>query len=69
MALSIGASADRVLRVHVFAKYLSCSSRTVRRLIQNHEIDAVRIGRRAWGIRFSELNRIRRGKGGRYVGD
>ena len=55
---------DRVLRVHTAAKLLGYSERTIRRLIQNHEIPAFRIGRRPWGIRFSDLmkNQLQRGR-------
>jgi predicted DNA-binding transcriptional regulator AlpA len=31
---------DRLLRVHTAARMLGCSSRTVRRRIQNHELPA-----------------------------
>lgn len=48
---------NRLLRVHNAARILRCSTRTVRRRIENHEIPATRIGRRAWGIRFSDLSR------------
>ena len=48
---------DRILRVHTAARQLGCSTRTVRRHVQQHKIPAVRIGRRAWGIRASDLNR------------
>jgi excisionase family DNA binding protein len=48
-------TADRMLRVHTLARLLGCSSRTVRRRIQNDEIPAIRIGRRAWGVRASDL--------------
>jgi excisionase family DNA binding protein len=46
---------DRLLRVHVLARILGCSCRTVRRKIETHVIPAVRIGRRAWGVPLSAV--------------
>jgi hypothetical protein len=60
-------NADRIVRVHTIAKLLGCSPRTVRRRIQNHVELAIRIGRRAWGVRASNLNRLARNVGGGYV--
>jgi|HubBroStandDraft_6_1064221.scaffolds.fasta_scaffold841821_2 excisionase family DNA binding protein len=60
---------NKILRVHTVARLLGCSRRTIRRRIQQHQIPAFRIGRRAWGIRISELNQVREDGGGSYVGD
>jgi excisionase family DNA binding protein len=46
---------SKVVRVHVAARMLGCSPRTIRRLIQHQEIPAMRLGRRAWGIRACDL--------------
>jgi excisionase family DNA binding protein len=62
-------SANRMLRVHTLARLLGCSTRTIRRRIQNEEIPAVRIGRRAWGVRASDLGRPPGNPGGGHVGD
>jgi len=60
---------DRVLRVHTAAKLSGYSERTIRRRIQNREIPATRIGRRAWGIRLSDLSRDHEQDGGSNVGN
>jgi excisionase family DNA binding protein len=60
---------DRILRVQTVAKLSGYSERTIRRRIQNHEIPASRIGRRAWGVRFSDLNRDHDKDGGDHVGN
>jgi excisionase family DNA binding protein len=62
-------SVDRILRVHIVAKLLGCSGRTVRRHIQNQRIKAARIGRRAWGIRLSDLDRGPGSSGGSNAGN
>jgi excisionase family DNA binding protein len=59
----------RILRVHTAAKILGCSPRTVRRRILNHEIPAIRMNRRAWGIRACDLQRRRGDGGGDYAGN
>jgi len=64
MSLETGTAVDRIVRVHVAARILGCSARTVRRRIENQKIPAERIGRRAWGIRTSVLNRRPYGNGG-----
>jgi excisionase family DNA binding protein len=69
MNLARAEQADRVLRVHTLAKLLGCSRRTIRRRIQNHKLPAARIGRRAWGVRASDLNRMITQIGGGHVGD
>jgi excisionase family DNA binding protein len=69
MNLARAEQADRVLRVHTLAKLLGCSRRTIRRRIQNHKLPAARIGRRAWGVRASDLNRMITHIGGGHVGD
>jgi hypothetical protein len=45
----------RLLRVHVVARLVRRSPRTVRRRIENHELPAIRIGRRAWGVRACDV--------------
>jgi excisionase family DNA binding protein len=60
---------DRILRVRAAAKLSGYSERTIRRRIQNREIPASRIGRRAWGIRFSDLSRDHEKGGCDYVGN
>jgi excisionase family DNA binding protein len=60
---------DRLLRVHVLSRRLGCSRRTVRRLIEQHVIPAVRIGRRAWGVYRSDLPAVLALVGGRYARD
>jgi len=60
---------DRILRVHTVATLLGRSRRTIRRHIQNHEIPAVRVGRRAWGIRASDLPRALASSGGAHARD
>jgi excisionase family DNA binding protein len=62
-------SEERILRVHTVAKLSGYSERTIRRRIQNHEIPASRIGRRAWGIRFSDLNKDPDDEGGDHGGN
>jgi excisionase family DNA binding protein len=57
--------AERVLRVHIAARELGCSTRTVIRMIQRGEICAIRIGRRAWGIRACDLYGCGRGRNDR----
>jgi excisionase family DNA binding protein len=64
MSLETRTTADRIVRVHIAARILGCSERTVRRWIENQKIPAERIGRRAWGIRTSILNRRPHGNGG-----
>jgi excisionase family DNA binding protein len=66
MVSPISGSADRILRVHTIAKLLGCSPRTVRRRIQNHVELAIRIGRRAWGVRASKLGQLAHNVGGDY---
>ena len=68
MNLAMLKPADRVLRVHTVARLLGCSRRTVRRRILSYEIPARRIGRRAWGVRASDLGRLF-GTGGGHAGD
>ena len=51
-------STDRILRVHIVAKLLGYSRRTVRRRIKANKIPAIRIGRRPWGVRVSDLMRF-----------
>jgi excisionase family DNA binding protein len=60
---------DRIIRVHIAARLLRCSGRTIRRRIQNQEIPASRIGRRAWGVRVSDLSPSLGNNGGGYVGN
>jgi excisionase family DNA binding protein len=54
-------------RIHTIARQLGCSTRTIRRRIQTQAVPAIRIGRRAWGVRASDLNRLARILGGGYV--
>jgi excisionase family DNA binding protein len=56
-------SAEGVVRVHIAAQKLDCSTRTVIRRIRRGQIPATRIGRRAWGIRVSDLQGKRCDKG------
>jgi excisionase family DNA binding protein len=56
---------DKLILVHIAARVLRCSPRTVRRRILKGKIPAIRIGRRCWGIRFSVLRQL---KGGVYAG-
>lgn len=60
---------DRIIRVHIAARLLGCSERTIRRYIQNRILPACRLGRRAWGIRFSDLIGNRENQGGEYAGN
>lgn len=60
---------DRVLRVHTVAKLSGYSERTIRRRIQNHEIPASRIGRRAWGVRAADLKRDHETQGDSHAGN
>ena len=59
--------ADRIVRVHIAAKVAHCSSRTIRRRIQERKLPAFRVGRRAWGIRFADLQRMLEQFGGQYA--
>lgn len=58
-------SSDRILRVHNVARLLGCSPRTIRRRIQKRQIIAMRIGRRAWGVRACDLQHTNEGAHGR----
>lgn len=69
MTFNVYRREDRILRVHTAAKILGCSSRTIRRRILNHEIPAIRMNRRAWGIRACDLKRHRGNDGGGYAGN
>jgi len=58
---------DRFVRVHIAARMLGCSPRTVRRRIEHREIPAMRLGRRAWVIRTCDLKRGSDDGGGHYA--
>lgn len=62
-------SSDRILRVHTLARLLGCSRRTVRRRIALRLIPAMRIGRRAWGVRASDFWATLARSGGHHVAD
>ena len=63
MNISCECAPERILRVHIVAQKLNCSTRTVIRRIQSGEIPAIRIGRRPWGIRARDLDGKTRGRG------
>jgi excisionase family DNA binding protein len=50
---------DRLLPVHIAARRLDCSDRTLRRWIALRKVPAQRIGRRRWGIRLRDIERLR----------
>lgn len=41
---------DDIVLVHIAAKLMGCSPRTIRRKIQSGELPATRVNERAWGI-------------------
>jgi excisionase family DNA binding protein len=49
--------------VHIAAKHLNCSARTVRRWIQQGRLRAERIGRRAWAILRRDIKNLRNDRG------
>lgn len=63
MYLDLDASQAEMLRVHIAARRLGCSTRTIRRLIQNGELPAQRYGRRPWLVLSTDLEYLRRRKG------
>jgi len=56
----LGGAAERLLPVHIAARYLRCSGRTVRRYITTGSLPAERVNQRAWGIREVDITRLRR---------
>ena len=48
-----------VLHVHIAARRLGCSPRTVRRLIQLRTLPAQRLGRRRWGLLVTDVEILR----------
>ena len=59
-----GQDTQRFLRVHIVARITGFSIRTVRRRILEKKVPATRIGRRAWGIRISDLPKLTLNNGG-----
>lgn len=53
-------AAERLLPVHIAARHLRCSRRTVRRYITTGRLRAVRVNRRAWGIRIADVFDLRK---------
>ena len=53
-------AAERLLPVHIVARHLRCSGRTVRRYIATGRLPAERINRRAWGIRITDVTDLRK---------
>jgi excisionase family DNA binding protein len=53
-------AAERLLPVHIAARHLRCSGRTVRRYITTGRLRAVRVNRRAWGIRITDVTDLRK---------
>ena len=51
--------ATEMVRVHLAARMIGCSTRTVRRMIQEGRLTALRIGRRSWAVLRSEVERFR----------
>jgi excisionase family DNA binding protein len=52
-----------MLRVHIVARRLGCSRRTIRRLILNGELPAQRLGQRPWVVLRTDIDRFRKGRG------
>jgi excisionase family DNA binding protein len=57
-----GHPATAMVRVHLAARTIGCSTRTVRRMIQQGRLNALRIGRRSWAVLRSEVEYIRNQK-------
>lgn len=53
-------AAEKLLPVHIAARHLRCSGRTVRRYITTGRLKAVRVNRRAWGIRGADVFGLRK---------
>jgi len=49
---------DRLISVHIAARRLKRADRTIRRWIARGEVPAERIGRRPWGIRLRDIERL-----------
>jgi excisionase family DNA binding protein len=52
-------SSDRTILVHVAARKIGCSPRTIRRYIQKGILRAWRVGRRSWLVMLSDVERLR----------
>jgi excisionase family DNA binding protein len=48
-----------MLRVHVVARRLGCSPRTIRRLILNGKLAAQRLGQRPWVVLSTDIEHFR----------
>jgi excisionase family DNA binding protein len=57
----IGSPAIRRVRVHIAARKLGCSPRSIRRYIQEGRLPAERIGARIWLLLESDVDSFRAG--------
>jgi excisionase family DNA binding protein len=57
------ANPHETVPVHIAAKHLNCSTRTVRRWIQQHRLRAERIGQRAWAVMRCDIENLRNDRG------
>jgi excisionase family DNA binding protein len=59
MTCDFPGSQPEMLRVHIVARRLGRSDRTIRRLIQHGELPAQRLGQRAWGVLSIDVDNLR----------
>jgi len=57
---SLADEANKLLPVHIAARHLRRSARTVTRLINKGRLPARRINRRSWGVRVSDVDQLRK---------
>lgn len=58
--LSVGGCAADWIFVHIAARLIDCSPRSVRRYIQKGSLTSQRVGRRAWLVLRSDVERLAR---------
>jgi hypothetical protein len=51
---------SKLLPVHIAARHLGRSARTVTRLINNGKLPAKRINRRSWGVCSTDIARLQK---------
>jgi excisionase family DNA binding protein len=63
MDYNLTASQPEMLRVHIAARRLGRSPRTIRRFIQNGDLPAQRLGQRPWVVLSTDIEHFRKGRG------
>lgn len=63
MSYNLAASPSEMLRVHIVARLLGYSRRSVRRFIETGELPAQRFGQRAWLVMRADVEQLRHRRG------